>query len=94
MRQFSPRISPRLVALVERLAGQSLSTAEIRRRVGVEAERLGLAQPSYETVRRLVAEHRAAPRYPTLTEVALDVAFQVRPPEAVLDQLAGTLPPK
>jgi hypothetical protein len=90
----SPRISPRLAVVVERLAERGERPAEIRRRVGVEADRLGLPHPSYETVRKLAAEWRTRPRYPTAAEVLADVAFRVRPPEAILDQLAGTLPPK
>lgn len=94
MTSSSPRISPRLAALVELLAERGERPAEIRRRVGEEAERLGLPHPSYETVRKLASEWRARPRYPTTAEILSDVAFRVRPPEAILDQLAGTLPPK
>ncbi|HET7045981.1 MAG TPA: hypothetical protein VFI37_14125 [Gaiellaceae bacterium] len=94
MTSSSPRISPRLAALVELLAERGERPAEIRRRVGDEADRLGLPHPSYETVRRIAREWRTRPRYPTAAEVLADVAFRVRPPDAIVDQLAGTLPPK
>jgi hypothetical protein len=67
-----------------------LPIAELRRRVGTEAERLGLARPSYERVRILAHENRARRGRATTTDVLLDVAMRVRPPEAILDHLAGT----
>ena len=94
MTDSSPRISPRLAALVERLAERGEPAAEIRRRVGEEADRLGLPHPSYESVRKIAREWRTRPRYPTAAEVLADVAFQVRPPTAIVEQLAGNLPPK
>jgi len=90
---FAPRISPRLRAEIERLADASLSAAEITRAVGAKAERLGLRRPSYEQVRKLAREHRRRPRPPSTTDVLLDVAFRVRPPNAIVSHLAGTDPP-
>ena len=94
MTSSAPRISPRLVGLVERLTRKGVPSAEIARLVGAEAEQLGLPRPSYEAVRRLAVAVRNTPVYPSMAEVALDVAFRARPPEAIVDQLAGTLPPK
>jgi hypothetical protein len=91
--KFAPRISPRLRAEIERLAETSLPAADITRAVGAKAEQLRLNRPSYEQVRRLVVEHRNRPRYPSTTEVLLDVAFRVRPPDAVTKHLAGLDPP-
>ena len=88
--KFAPRISPRLRAEIERLAEGRLSAAEITRAVGAKAERLGLRRPSYECVRRLVREHRSRPRYPSTTDVLLDIAFRARPPDALLTHVAGT----
>jgi hypothetical protein len=87
--KFAPRISPRLQAEIERLAEAPLSSAEICRRVGVKAERLGLPRPSYQRVRALVREARRRPRRPTTTDVLLDVVFRVRPVDALLDHQAG-----
>jgi hypothetical protein len=86
----APRLSPRLLAALERIDDGKLPIAELRRRVGTEAERLGLARPSYERVRILAHEHRARRARPTTTDALLDVAMRVRPPEAILDHLAGT----
>ncbi|MGZ4352029.1 MAG: hypothetical protein ACXVZL_05560 [Gaiellaceae bacterium] len=54
MPAFSPRIAPELVALTERLAADGLPAAEVCRRVGDEAGRLGHTRPSYESVRGIV----------------------------------------
>jgi hypothetical protein len=86
----APRLSPRLLAALERIDDGRLPIAELRRRVGTEAERLGLARPSYERVRILAHETRARRARATATDVLLDVAMRVRPPEAILDHLAGT----
>jgi len=86
----APRLSPRLLAALERIDDGNLPIAELRRRVGAEAERLGLARPSYERVRILAHEHRARLAATTTSDVLLDVAMRVRPPEAILDHLAGT----
>ena len=97
MDPFAPRIPPLLVARIEALADRDVPPAEIRRRVGADAARSGLSRPSYGSVRRIAAARRGQPRYPSGTDVLLNVAFRARPPEAILDYLAGTmapLPPK
>lgn len=94
MTAFAPRLPTRLVALVEMLADSGAPVAEIWRQAGAAAEELGAVRPSYEGVRRIVRDRQRQPRYPGLGEVALDVVFRVRPPDAIAKQLAGTLPPK
>jgi hypothetical protein len=86
---FAPRISPRLVETIVRLDDPSVPIAETCRRVGREAERLGLHRPSYQRVRVLVHEARRIRRGPSTSSVLVDVAFRVRPPEAIVDHLAG-----
>ena len=87
---FAPRISPRLVEAIVRLDDGRVPIAEINRRVGSEAERLGLRRPSYQRVRELVHQSRRLRRLrPTTTSVLVDVAFRVRPPTAILDHVAG-----
>jgi hypothetical protein len=83
------RLSPRLLALLERLAGEPLPIAEINRRVGAEAERLGMLRPSYSRIRTLTHEARARRRAPTTAQVLLEVSMRARPPEAVLDHISG-----
>jgi hypothetical protein len=88
---FAPRIPPRLLEAIVRLDDTRVPIAEVNRRVGREAERLGLHRPSYQRVRELVHHsRRLRRRRPTTASVLLDVAFRVRPPIAVLDHLSGT----
>lgn len=68
--------------------------AEMCRRVGRRAELLGLARPSYETVRTYALRERERRAAPALREVAVDVAFRARPVTDLLDHQAGTLPPR
>ena len=82
-------MSPRLLETLVRSDDRSVPIAETCRRVGAEADRIGLARPSYERVRLLVHESRRIHRGPSTARVLADVAFRVRPPEAVLDHLSG-----
>ena len=85
------RISDRLYKRLVELDDPGVPIAETYRRVAAEAERLGLTRPSYERIRVLVHQERRWKRNrgPSTTSVLIDVAFRVRPPEAVLDQLSG-----
>ena len=82
-------MSPGLLETLVRTDGPSVPIAETCRRIGSEAERIGLARPSYERVRLLVHESRRIRRGPSTAKVLADVALRVRPPEAVLDHLSG-----
>jgi hypothetical protein len=86
---IAPRISPRLIKALVRFDDRAVPIAETNRRVGREAERLGLPRPSYERIREFVHEARRIRRGPTTASVLLDVAFQARPPDAVLDHISG-----
>jgi hypothetical protein len=89
----APRLHARLVNEIFRLSKSRLSAAEITRRVGAKAAEDGLPRPSYERVRLLVHQARLRALEPTTADVLLDVAFRVRPPDAIGAHLAGTLPP-
>jgi hypothetical protein len=89
MPKIAPRISPRLLEAIVRFDKPSVPIAETCRRVGAEAERIGLIRPSYERVRELVHESRRIRSGPSTAAVLVDVAFRVRLPEAILDQLSG-----
>ena len=89
----APRLHPRLVEAIVRLSRSALALAEINRQVGALAAEHGLPRPSYERVRLLVHEARERDLYPSTAEVVLDVALRLRPPLAIGDHLAGTLPP-
>jgi hypothetical protein len=94
---LSPRISPRLIAQLERLDDERVPVAEVYRRVGEAADRLGLTRPSYERVRELVRDARRRRRFaaPSTADVLADVVLRVRPPDALADHLAGIeLPPR
>jgi hypothetical protein len=94
MPKFAPRISPRLLEAIVRLDSRAVPIAETCRRVGCEADRLRLTRPSYQRVRELVHESRAVRRGPTTASVLADIAFRVRPPEALADHLSGVgVPP-
>jgi len=94
MPDCSPRLSPRLLAALERFDDDKMPFAELHRLVGAEAQRLDLARPSYERVRTLAHELRARRAEPTTAEVLWDVTTRVRAPDALLEHIAGTLPPK
>jgi hypothetical protein len=89
---IAPRISPRLLEAIARFDDRRVPIAETARRVGREAEKLGLPRPSYERVRALVHQLRRARalRGPSTAAVLVDIAFRLRPPEALLDHLSGT----
>jgi hypothetical protein len=90
---FAPRIDSRLAAAAERLDSRTVPIAETNRRVGQVAEELELPRPSYEQVRCIVHLARGRGRASTTADVLLDIAFQVRPPTALMEHLVGTLPP-
>lgn len=79
--QFGPRYPRRLLDVIERLATERGPIAEINRRVGEEAVRLGLSRPSYERVRELVHEARELQRgQVSAADILLDVATLQRSP--------------
>jgi len=94
MPSAAPRIDSRLVAAIVHLDKPHHPIAETNRRIGVLAGDLDLPRPSYEQIRTLVKAHRRGRLRPTAGQVLLDIAFRVRPPEALLDYLAGTPMPK
>jgi hypothetical protein len=62
---MAPRISGRLIEAIVRLDDRGRPIAETYRRVGAEAERLGLTRPSYQRIRELV--HQVRNMRPRLT---------------------------
>ena len=94
MLAFAPRISPRLLVALDWIDNRSLPIAEVNRRLGAEATRLGLPRPSYQRVRVLVHKLRWMRRQPTTLGVLWDIAWRVRPPEAFLDHVSGVGVPR
>jgi len=89
MARAAIRFTPGLLDVVREGAKGSRSIADVWRLVGDEAERLGSARPRYERVRILVHEYRRLTAGPTTAEILLDVAFRVRPPDALVDRVTG-----
>ena len=86
---MAPRIRRELLEAIVRHDKRTHPIAETCRRVGRDAERLGLTRPSYQRIRELVHQSRRFRRGPSTTSVLVDVAFRVRPPEAILDNISG-----
>jgi hypothetical protein len=78
MRFHAPPLSTDLLRALDSANGGGLAIAEINRRVGATAERLGKVRPSYELVRQTVHERRLRQSERLLLQVALGVAFRVR----------------
>jgi hypothetical protein len=86
------RLTPELVRVIERLARENLSAAEIHRAVGAEAAERGVTRPSYEGARQLVWELRLEPLIPSWGEVLLDVDLRLRHPDAIVQKASGNWP--
>jgi hypothetical protein len=56
--RFAPRYPDRLYELIERLDDESLSLAEVARRIGSAAEAEGITRPSPVHIRRLLTSLR------------------------------------
>lgn len=85
--RFASHFSPRLLDEVDRLSEQRIPIAEINRRVGKKAQRLGVTKPSYERVRQLVHEARELQDgYVSALQIFFD--FATRPnPSRTINQL-------
>jgi hypothetical protein len=90
---FAPRIPVAVLEAIVRADDRRVPIAEVNRLVGREAQRLGYAKPSYQRVRELVHQSRRIRRGPTTASVLVDVAFRVRPPDALLEHLTDGLAP-
>jgi hypothetical protein len=86
---FAPRFSPRLIDAIVRLDDRMIPIAEVNRRVGEEAERLGLRRPSYQRMRVVVHQLRRVRKQPTTAAVLVEAALRARPPEAFLEHVSG-----
>jgi len=92
---FAPRLDPRLHRALARLDDPSVPVADTYRRLTAHARALGLFRPSYEHVRRLIHVLRRLRRHasrPSTAYVLLQVAYDVRPPTALLDHVLDVGP--
>jgi hypothetical protein len=86
----APRLDPRLLDRLEKLARSDLSFAEIRRKLVVRAGELGIPPPSYEHVRRLAGRQRIERESTAdIRALALAVAVGTRHPADLLVALKG-----
>jgi hypothetical protein len=83
----APRLDSRLLAALVRLDKPGRVIADTHRSLGTVADELGLTRPSYQQTRVVVHLVRKHKRHPGVGDVLLDIAFRVRPPEALLDVL-------
>jgi hypothetical protein len=83
---FAPRIPRRLLDEIERQSQRAVPIAEMNRCVGRAATEMGLYRPSYEQVRILVHTARRLRRQGRgpVSTVAMQVAFRVKSPDAIL----------
>jgi hypothetical protein len=85
---MAPRISRRLIEAIVRFDDRGRPIAETYRRVGAEAERLGLTRPSYQRIRELVHEARTIRPGPSVGDfLRLSLAMKAGNPDVVIDLL-------
>ncbi len=92
---FAPRLHPRLHAELARLDDPNAPIADTYRRLTAYARTHKLYRPSYEHVRRLVHLLRRLRRHAgrrSTARVLFEVAYNVRPPTALMDHLLDTGP--
>jgi hypothetical protein len=84
---LAPRISHLLIHAIVRFDDESRPIAETYRRVGAEAERLGLTRPSYQRIRELVHESRRIRRRPTTADLIRLVTAPLRSADELIERL-------
>lgn len=80
MCRSAPRIAWPLVEAIPELDEPGLSIADLWRRLGALAVRLGLPRPSYEQTRVLVHRSRRIHAIPGVGDLVVDVMFKTRGP--------------
>jgi hypothetical protein len=87
------RLGPRLLAELERIDDGRLPIAEVNRRLGEAADRLGLRRPSYERVRVVVHRLRRYPKAPSTGQVLFEIATRARSARALAELAVGDVRP-
>jgi hypothetical protein len=83
-----PRLDRRFLEDIVRLDDPTVSIAETYRRLRALAEQIGVPRPSYERVRiELRAARERAQERGRARELALELAFNTRPADAVIADL-------
>lgn len=93
---LAPRIQRRLLDEIEQLARQRLPIAELNRRAGAAAARMGLFKPSYEQVRTLVHLARRFRRLgrASASTLATEFVFRLREPRDLAVRLTEPRGPR
>jgi hypothetical protein len=86
---LAPRISRRLIEAVVRFDDRAQPIAETCRRVGAEADRLGLTRPSYQRIRVLVHESRRIRRRPSVADIVMNTPWHLRTSEDLINVLSA-----
>jgi hypothetical protein len=84
---MAPRISGRLIEAIVRFDDQSRPIAETYRRVGAEAECLGLTRPSYQRIRELVHQVRNMRPRLSVSELVRIVCMPLKGTDDALERL-------
>ncbi len=74
----APRIPQRLLDAIPRLDDGGRPIADVIRKVGEEADRLGITRPSYERIRQLVHQSRSIHLGPSDVRIALETTALLR----------------
>jgi hypothetical protein len=75
---FAPRIPQQLLRALIRLDDRSVPIAETHRRLGEEADRLGVTRPSYERIRELVHQFRLIRQEASVVRAGWTMAVRTR----------------
>jgi hypothetical protein len=85
---MAPRISSRLIEAIVRFDDRGRPIAETNRRVGAEAERLGLTRPSYQRIRELVHQIRNLRPRLSVSDLLRIVCTPLKGTDDALERLA------
>jgi hypothetical protein len=75
---FAPRIPKRLLEVLARIDDRSVAIAETHRRLGLQADRLGITRPSYQRIRELVHQLRRIRPAREMVRLRLRMALRAR----------------
>jgi hypothetical protein len=84
---MAPRISSRLIEAIVLFDDRSRPIADTYRRVGAEAERVGLTRPSYQRIRELVHQVRNMRPRLSVSDVVRIVCAPLRGTDDGLERL-------
>ena len=90
MTRIAPRIAYPLLEAIARFDNGKMPIAEVCRRVGREADRRRLTQPSYERIRELVHVERSLRRRrrgPTTIQLLLEAGAGYRSAASTMDNV-------